>query len=258
MEDITENECCGSGCTNCVLDRYIKTPKNKIEGCDNIFNGNYTKFKVIHIEQRTENVFEFKFEWNCDMKFEKPCILDVAGGSHLMLRASHSSSSRKFNSIFNNYRNSIVNTPKNMEYQRKFIEKHDTTEDDLYFSRPYTPILISNEPPQFTVLIKLEPFGLMSNYLQTLQIGDLTEWKGVFNKIPSNIKKAFYNIICICHGVSIAPFYTLSKELIIDDKFETNITLYACFKDIDSILLRNHMWRGVGESMVKDVVVQKN
>lgn len=235
-------ECCGSGCTNCVLDERFNKPITSKEGCDNVIKQNYTKFKLTKVEKCTSNVFELTFARNGKSDEEyKQCTLVIPGGSYLMLRAPKNVENSYVNPIFYNFHQKSLKVQKNENFQDKLTEKHDTSEEDLYISRPYTPVFVNEDTLEFTVFIKLEPFGRMSNYIMSLQVNDLTEWKGVYNDLPSSIRANFDNIMCFSHGVSIAPIYTISRALTEDDSFESNIHVNACFKDISSILLRDNL-----------------
>lgn len=245
MDDNETEKCCGSGCTNCVLDRELSMPKVSKEDCVNVMNQNYSNFKLTFIEQRTPNTYQLSFNWHkksiTENAEQKRHILQIPGGSYLMLRAPKYTQELKLNPIYQDFHKTLHEIPKDSNFQGKFLQKHDTTEEDLFISRPYTPVFVDEDNCQFTILLKLEPFGRMSEFILSLQVGALTEWKGVFNNIPLSIKSKFSHVICFSHGVSIAPFYTLSKELTEDETFDSNIHLYACFKDMTCILLRDKL-----------------
>lgn len=260
MDDDENLQCCGSGCSNCVLDRELNMPKTAKEGCVNVINQVYTKFKLTSIERCTINTYQLTFTWHneslSDVPTQKKRILVIPGGSYLMLRSPKNLEDPNRNPVYEDYRKKMQEIPRNINFQDKFIQKHDTTEEDLFISRPYTPVFVDEDNCQFTILLKLEPFGRMSEYIQTLHVNAVTEWKGVYNNIPTTIKtSSFSHVICFSHGVSIAPFYTLFKELTEDDTFESNIHLYACFKDITTILLRDKLIQLNGYWNFKSTIV---
>ncbi|XP_063710159.1 NADH-cytochrome b5 reductase-like [Culicoides brevitarsis] len=244
-KDDDDIECCGSGCTNCVLDRDLGTRTIPKEGCWNVITTNYSTFRLASIEKCTFNTYLLTFRWDDERLVrnfeEKSPILSISGGSHLMLRAPKDFSEGNFNEIFENFHENSLKTSKNENFQRKIVEKHDKTEEDVFISRPYTPILVDEVTCSFSILVKLEPHGLMSTYIQKLHVGALTEWKGTYNNLPQTSIKAADRIICFSHGVSIAPFYSLAQELTADESFEGAIELFACFKDMKNILLRDKL-----------------
>lgn len=241
MED---EECCGSGCTNCVLDQKYTLPNTRHD-YTNVMTDHYSEFLVKKIEKCTDNVFEFEFEFPTNQSGEntKPLKLIIPGGAHLMLRAPKKIDTTKINPLFNDFhvKSTEINS-KGIVLNKKIIEKHDKTEEDKFISRPYTPKDVNEDALTFTVLIKLEALGKMSLYFQTLHLNALTEWKGPYTKIPTNIK-TFSHIISFTHGVSIVPIYTFAKNILEDEDCESIFNVYACFKDIESILLRNELVR---------------
>lgn len=233
MTDI--DECCGSGCNNCVLDRttYDVSREADLKNC--IFLAkNYRNFKVIDIEPCTDSVYKFVFQFSEEK--QKDDTLVIPGGSYLMLRAIKNCDVKR-NLIFSNY---IAESTTNYQHSLtvKNNERNDKDTEDIYISRPYTPTVVNKIKLEFTVLIKLEPFGAMSGYLQTLNIGDLTEWKGVYSKVDFN-PRLYTQIICFCHGVAVTTIYAIAKYLLEIDDLDTEIDVYVGFKDLANILLRD-------------------
>uniref|UniRef100_A0A182N501 Uncharacterized protein n=1 Tax=Anopheles dirus TaxID=7168 RepID=A0A182N501_9DIPT len=126
------------------------------------------------------------------------------------------------------------------EHAKKEIRKHDQTEDDLYISRPYTPIASDLEAGTFDVLIKLEPGGAMTNYLVTLSIGAHTEWKGLYGDFLWK-RNQHRNVVAFVQGVAIAPVYSTLSTILDDSEDDTRLTLCACFRDLQSVLLREEL-----------------
>uniref|UniRef100_A0A182JX27 Uncharacterized protein n=1 Tax=Anopheles christyi TaxID=43041 RepID=A0A182JX27_9DIPT len=122
----------------------------------------------------------------------------------------------------------------------KSLQKHDQSEDDLYLSRPYTPITFDRERATFDVLIKLEPGGLMTNRLVTLSTGSSTEWKGVYGDFIWT-RNRYRNVVAFVQGVAIAPIYSILRAILDDEEDETRLTLCACFRDLASVLLRDEL-----------------
>ncbi|XP_058452014.1 NADH-cytochrome b5 reductase-like [Malaya genurostris] len=238
------SECCGSGCTNCILDQIIRS-QNLIRNVDEssiLPIGYYRAFKCTLIEQIMDNTFLFRFRLvPTDEEQQKQLI--VAPGSHLMLRIFKNwrFANRPFNSIFSKWRSSMAQF-KNTETRdrRRVVEKHDKTELDLYLSRPYTPIRVNCDEKSFDVLIKLESGGEMSEYLLTLHTDDVTEWKGAYTGFfwKRNMHKHLFGFV---QGVGLAPVYSIMANILNDEEDETLLNLWYCCKDMDSILLRSDL-----------------
>uniref|UniRef100_A0A182QJ99 Uncharacterized protein n=1 Tax=Anopheles farauti TaxID=69004 RepID=A0A182QJ99_9DIPT len=122
----------------------------------------------------------------------------------------------------------------------KEIQKYDQSEDDLYFSRPYTPIAADRETGTFDVLIKLEPGGAMTDYLLTLSIGSSTEWKGLYGDFVWK-RNQHRNVVAFVQGVAIAPVYSVLRAILDDQEDDTRLTMCACFRDLQNVLLRDEL-----------------
>ncbi|XP_049286593.1 NADH-cytochrome b5 reductase-like [Anopheles funestus] len=236
--------CCGSGCTNCVLD--VKPSKHKLPaGVTNIFDRSYKQFVCETIAQATANVFRFRFRYVPNSANDRECLI-VPPGCHLMLRAHRAAThipERAGNDLLQAWleensgqteRDSITIIAK------QTIQKYDKSEDDLYFSRPYTPIAFDREKGTFDVLIKLEPGGLMSNYIATVSVGSHTEWKGIYGDFLWQ-RNQYRNVVAFVQGVAIAPIYSTLRAILDDDEDETRLMLCACFRDLPNVLLREEL-----------------
>lgn len=214
MDD--EEKCCGSGCNNCILDKPSKqiTAFNKC----NIFNQKiYHRFVVESVTSCTPDVCRYTFKYSVKSDEDVSTMtLNVPPGYHLMLRAPCAPSD-------------IVK------------DKYDKTTKEHYISRPYTPISINSILLSFQILVKFEVNGIMSNYLKDLKFGDLTEWKGVYGDFEHQIPNSFKYLICVCHGVAISPIYRIISEIVENDNDDTIVLLLACFKNLNSILLRDEI-----------------
>lgn len=223
-----EEQCCGSGCNNCVLDKLQQTNKPKffdIESKSNIFSKNYTKFAVQNILRHSDTIYEFAFSYiNTDGNDLTNFIIDIPPGHHLFLRSPY---------IYNE-KTAINRT------------KHDQNTIEEYISRPYTPILVNRKELQFHILVKLESNGQMSSYLRHLTIGNHTEWKGVygtFKWITASLNHTKYtNLVCIYQGIAVAPIYSVMSSIFANDLDETRITVFGCYKNIENILMRKKLY----------------
>uniref|UniRef100_A0A182TBU8 FAD-binding FR-type domain-containing protein n=1 Tax=Anopheles maculatus TaxID=74869 RepID=A0A182TBU8_9DIPT len=220
--------CCGSGCTSCVLD--VKPSKHTLPSdVTNVFDRTYKPFVCETITQATANVFRFRFRYVSKTATTDRDRLIVPPGCHLMLRTlrTHNPDSTGNNQL-QAWRAETSTGPKDYSSTsvKKPIEKYDKTEDDLYISRPYTPIAFDQEQGTFDVLIKLEPGGLMSNYLTTLSVGSRTEWKGIYGDFLWK-RNQHRNVVAFVQGVAIAPVYSTLRAILDDDEDETRLMLCA-------------------------------
>lgn len=220
MIEEQEEECCNSGCNNCVLDvrRRREEQQSKLvkDSKVNLFDGTYRCFQVISIEKLTENVHRFRFKFKFKGSNELlNYTLRLPPTHHIFLRAP----------------SQMVND-----------SKHDKSTKENYISRPYTPIELDGDQLTFDVLVKFELNGKMSKYLQSLTINCETEWKGCYGDfIWSPNPAKFKYLVCICQGVAIAPMYALIKSILSNENDETFVHLFACFKNLEHCLLRNDL-----------------
>uniref|UniRef100_A0A182P5N1 FAD-binding FR-type domain-containing protein n=1 Tax=Anopheles epiroticus TaxID=199890 RepID=A0A182P5N1_9DIPT len=232
--------CCGSGCTNCVLD--VKPSKHVLpRDAVNVFDRTYKQFICESITKATENVFRFRFRCLPAISNDQERLI-IPPGCHLMLR-THKTSCQAPEKWENPLEHPLslwrmknpAQLPKQIASKPK--EKYDKSEDDLYLSRPYTPIGCDPARGTFDVLIKLEPDGLMTNYLLTLSTGSLTEWKGVYGDFLWT-RNQCRNVVAFVQGVAIAPIYSTLRAILDDEEDETRLTLCACFRDLASVAVR--------------------
>lgn len=216
--DISE-QCCGSGCNNCVLDQEKNIKLTITNNKTNIFSKKYQNFLLHKISRHTELVHEFSFIYsNTDYNNLDDYTLDIPPGHHLMLRAFDSNPSAGRNK-----------------------QKNDQNTVENYISRPYTPIKVNRETLEFKILVKLEPLGQMSKYIQSLIVSDVCEWKGVYGTFNWTINRYKY-LLCIFHGVAVAPIYSVISSIFANAEDETRIIVRGCFATIDQILLRAEMY----------------
>lgn len=220
MIEEPEEDCCNSGCNNCVLDvgRRREEQQSKLtkDSKVNLFDGTYRCFQVISIEKLTENVHRFRFQFKgSNALLNGNYTLRVPPTHHLFLRAP----------------TEMVND-----------SQHDKSMKENYISRPYTPIELDGDQLTFDVLVKFEVNGKMSKYLQSLTMESETEWKGCYGDFiwSPNLAKFKY-LVCICHGVAIAPMYALIKSILLNENDETIVHLLACFKNLENCLLRDYL-----------------
>lgn len=209
-------ECCNSGCNNCVLDQQTEQRQQPDFNKKNLFDGTYQAFRLIEICDCTENVKRYRFIFDSNETNEKDgeYTLYVPPTKHLIIRAS----------------TSIENANKN-----------DKNTEGNFISRPYTPIVYDSNRLTFDILVKIEQHGQMSSYFNAMKLNDLSEWKGCYGGFDWQPQLSIKYLVCICQGVAIAPMFSLISSILSDDNDETIIYLIVCFKDLKNHLLRKEI-----------------
>lgn len=212
------DECCNSGCNNCILDirqqQQSKIINREQKNNINIFDGVYRTFRLLSMETLTENVRKYRFKFvPCDLSIELGnYVIEIPPTFHLFIRAP--------------------STEEN-------ASKHDKNTKENYISRPYTPIQFNSSELTFDILIKFEPNGQMSNHFRSMRLDDLSEWKGSYGEFEWKSNSLSYKyLVCICQGVAIAPMFSLIASILSNDCDETLVYLIACFKNLENCLLR--------------------
>ncbi|XP_039432280.1 NADH-cytochrome b5 reductase-like [Culex pipiens pallens] len=237
--DVNLPECCGSGCTNCVLDR--KTAKPPTSAAPNILDNSYRTFQVASIAKCTANTFLFRFRY-AGSHADSDRQLAIPPGSHLMLRAERGfrDARRPVAKIFEQWRCGKRGIEVRPRGHITRVEKYDKAERDLYFSRPYTPLRVDRDGKAFEVLVKLETGGEMSEYFTTLDVGVVTEWKGVYGGF-SWVRDRWKNFVGFGQGVGLAPIYSIMAGVLDDEEDETRLNLQYCCSDLDGVLMRSEL-----------------
>ncbi|GBC10494.1 hypothetical protein RclHR1_09680004 [Rhizophagus clarus] len=129
--------------------------------------------------------------------------------------------------------------------------------------RAYTPITTSNDPPGYIDLLIKVYFknehpqfpdgGLMSQYLESLNVGDKIDIKGpigsfVYNgrsqyrvKSGASNNKTCKRIGMIAGGTGITPMYQVIKSVLSDPEDLTELSLIYANRTEEDILLRNEL-----------------
>lgn len=218
-------QCCNWGCNSCTLDTHqekidkIAERKPRTDKIS-VFSEPYAKFMIDSITKCSPIVLRYRFKFATDENNADrgAYYLDIPTTYFLLLRA-----------------------PSTPEAHRKsrmgYREKYDELTEETYMSRPYTPFQFDDRALAFDLLIKLAPNGSMTKYFESLQVNDVTEWKGVFGSFKWLPNKYKY-LVCICQGVAISPVFNLIKSILDDESDETGIVLIACYQDVENIQLR--------------------
>lgn len=241
------SDCCGLGCNNCILDRFLDkcTRRPDYSELFNLFNQkHYQKFLLCELCKVTHNVYRFKFKYIRDEPFATDEQLLAPPLSYLMLRAPRDfTNSMETNSIFNEFLPQLEPPKQDLNAHRYFRsepQRFDKGTPEIYFSRRYTPYELNEELRTFKLLVKLEPQGKMSQYFTRLHVGSTCEFKGPFEAYPY-VHNQFDHYIVFTQGIGIVAAFRLVKEIVYENA-ETRILLISCFNDVQDIYLRDELF----------------
>lgn len=120
-----------------------------------------------------------------------------------MLRAPRDfkENNKEFNPMFEDFKE-FLEAPRDADegrYYRSQPQRYDKGTPEIFFSRKFTPWEVNEEARTFKILVRLEKFGLMSNYLTRLNVGSVCEIKGPFEAFHYKHEE-IENYICITQG----------------------------------------------------------
>jgi hypothetical protein len=197
-------DCCGLGCNNCILDRFIDSCTRRpltSQSLHNLFNqSRYQNFRVRGMTKVRDLVYQFNFELVCECRegFKKDEQLWAPPVSYLMMRARRELP-ENFNEFFSDFKEFWRENDDDNRVSSFSTQRHDKGTPEIYFSRKYTPYEVNEQLRTFRIMVKLEPFGFMSRFLTTLRVGDVCEFKGPFEAF-SYTHEAIENYIVITQG----------------------------------------------------------
>jgi NAD(P)H-flavin reductase len=199
-------DCCGLGCNNCILDRFIDPRPVVNDKVINLFNRKgYQKFEIKEIRKVRQLVYQFCFELKRDKLFTKDEHLLAPPISYLMLRAPRDDDMKEFNSeLFEDFKDLLI-CPKDddedddEQLYRSPPQRHDKATPEIYISRKYTPFEVNEQNRTFKIIVKLEPFGKMSRYLTSCRVGAVCEFKGPFEAF-NYVHESIENYIVFTQG----------------------------------------------------------
>lgn len=182
-----EDGCCGLGCNNCILDRFLDCARRpNLTNKFNLFNQkSYQKFRVKNIVEERHLIYQFTFELVCDRgePFQSDEQLIAQPVSYLQLRAPRDFEGNPINPIFKSaleFLEPDEEPDDNERFFRSQAQRFDKGTPEIYFSRKYTPFEVNEETRAFKIIVKLERAGKMSRYFSRLHIGSVCEFKGPF------------------------------------------------------------------------------
>ncbi|RDW91541.1 hypothetical protein BP5796_02706 [Coleophoma crateriformis] len=107
-------------------------------------------------------------------------------------------------------------------------------------SRSYTPTSNNTDLGRIELVIKVYPNGLITNYLASLKLGDLVEFRGPKGAMKYH-RDLCKNLGMIAGGTGITPMYQLIRAICEDPKDTTKISLLYANQTEADILLREEL-----------------
>ena len=201
-------DCCGSGCTPCVLDIYEqelrlwKLSLNQIKPCTPIrfalSTDSYLNCVISAMESITHDVILYTISF-----LDKDLICNLFPGSHIILQAS-----------------SKDNT-------------HTIT-------RQYTPISSLTSVGSLDLIIKVYCDGRMSALVREWSIGSVVRIRGPFGSFDIKQNQYKYMSMLAC-GTGIAPMYQVMRQMLENESEETRIILLYSVSTAKDILLKQQL-----------------
>ncbi|XP_023162942.1 NADH-cytochrome b5 reductase-like [Drosophila hydei] len=203
--EVDETDCCGNGCTNCILDNKPKPSQQELlAGKRNVIL-NYAKFKMLsnEVHNGDAQLRLMHFVYVATENDENDCILDIPPGYHVMLRAE--------------------------------LPGHAVP-----LLRPYSPYWTDLVAKEFKILVKLLPGGPMSDYLAALEPLQVLNFRGPIGNYvhDSSSPKCIY---IIAQGVAIASTLPLVAQ-VLDNEDDMSCIFHAiCAQDLHHVYFRDRI-----------------
>ena len=193
-----ESDCCGQGCTPCVMDLYEQDLKRWKQGKargvlqsgDRLTQEQYALCRLSAVEPLTPDTSVYTFA------LPEGVVLEWSPGQHLVTRAE--------------------------------------TSGGWSFSRQYT--IGESDGVFFRVMIKIYPTGRMSKAVREWKVGSSVAWRGPFGDLKAELG-AFQDVVMIVLGTGLAPMVPLTRALLKDEDCEIRVAVHAAFRSIQDVLL---------------------
>ncbi|XP_017110866.1 NADH-cytochrome b5 reductase-like [Drosophila elegans] len=207
-ELLQDSDCCGNGCTNCILDNKPRPSKRVLlAGKRNVILS-YTKFRLLRretLESEAESktggqVLLLHFGHAPEepgAEAEDDTVLDIPPGHHVMLRIG-----------------SLL--------------------------RPYSPYWSDFQAKEFRILVKLQADGPMSRLLAAVQPNDLLEFRGPIGQYAHDASTAKC-IYIVAQGVAIAPTLPLVRQVLENEEDMSRVWHLVCARDLQHVYFREEL-----------------
>ncbi|XP_064556126.1 NADH-cytochrome b5 reductase-like [Drosophila montana] len=203
--EVDESDCCGNGCTNCILDNKPKPSRRALlAGKRNVILS-YARFKLLsnEVHNGDAQVRMLHFGYAVDEEENDDSILDIPPGHHVMLRA-------------------------------------ELTGHAAPLLRPYSPYWTNFVTKEFKILVKLQPGGPMSEYLAALVPLQVLDFRGPIGNYVHDMSGAKC-IYIIAQGVAIAPTLPLVAQVLDNEDDMSRIRHLICAQNLQHVYFRDRL-----------------
>lgn len=218
-EEPLQSDCCGNGCTPCVVDLY----QEELE--------KWQTLSGMTLEERVR--------W---LKKQEEAGRSAADSTSV-LKALSQTECREFTleDVVRLTRDSNIFTfslPPNhslgLQVGQHIVLRVYSNGETV--SRQYTPISTFDQQGSFSVLIKCYDDGKMSQFVREWRVGNAALWKGPFGGFPYSQNK-YERIGLLACGTGIAPMVQLIRTVVENEKENTFVHLvYSCRTQHDILM----------------------
>lgn len=217
MEEPSEEDCCHNGCSPCVFDVYRQNLLKRIKyevgiRYDLLSQTKYKPFLLVKTLTIGDLIRIYRFQASVKDRKDLLGRLPYKAGQHLVL------------------------TTKRVLGVNNIEAEEDTV------SREYSIISDSSKETDccFEVVVKLYKHGKMSKFLDQLQEGATTLWRGPYGNF-SYSPNSHSNIVMIAMGTGIAPLFSVARNIVLNEVDDTMISLLYCVRNTTEIVLREEL-----------------
>lgn len=207
-----QEDCCNSGCNPCIFDVYEKQLQ--------LYESYIASGETGSLVENAVSQLEYT-------KFYVVNNIDLDNEHRLIFFKHHSLGDEK----------QVVWTPGD-----HFLFKYSYM--DIRCSRAYTPLKINIngiDKYDFAIFVKRYFNGVVSNHLCSLNLGDVTLWRGPYGHYKHEPNK-FSRIIMIAQGTGISSLYSIIKQVLNNEEDMTKIFLIYCSVNLKTMLLRDELY----------------
>lgn len=208
-----DSDCCGQGCTPCVLDLYgedLKRWEAEVKNgsrppTSKTFSSSegYFACTLQGSERLTADTSLYRFSM-------PPGVAMRAGpGQHAVARVAVPGQGASPSSI----------------------------------SRQYT--ILEHDGDGFAVAVKCYPQGRMSKVVEKWEVGSAVDWRGPFGDLKLDPRR-YGKCIVLAMGTGVAPFFSLLSDWLSDADSECLFRIYLGFRTMGDVLLKER-WKALAD-----------
>ena len=224
------SDCCGQGCSPCVLDLYEQELKSWRRTCELIERGigpdsvppgemspeHYISCILREIRDETPTCRAFKFD------LPRGRALEARPGQHLVLKL--------------------------ISQTESFTRQYTILPPPLHFEEGKGPTAATS----FDVLIKLYGDGRASEHIREWRVGQEALWRGPFGSF-SYARNSSKFLVVLAVGTGTLPMVPAVESVLSDGEDETRVDVLLGFRSIADFLL-GERWRDIAGAQFNSFV----